>query len=155
MTAPTFVFHHTWVVPAPVDVVTAALADIEHYPRWWPQVRSVAPIDEASGRGRIRSLLPVAMDLVLTREIEDREGGHLRVGLDGDLIGWAGWSIATTTDAAGAAGAGCVATFEQEVRVAARLSRAATLAPFVLRANHAWMMRQGRRGLARELTRRR
>lgn len=144
-----FVFHHEWSVAAPVAVVTAALADIEHYPRWWPQVRSVERIDDSSGRGRIRSLLPVTMVLVLTRELEDHEGGHLRVALDGDLVGWAQWSIA----ADGAAGV--VATYDQEVRVAARLNRAATLAPFVLRANHAWMMRQGRRGLAREITRRR
>ncbi len=144
-----FVFHHEWQLHAPAAVVTAALADIEHYPRWWPQVRSVERIDDTSGRGRIRSLLPVTMDLVLTRETEDREGGHLRVTLDGDLIGWAQWSIAE--DGAG----GSVATYDQEVRVAARLDRAATLTPFVLRANHAWMMRQGRRGLAREVTPRR
>lgn len=143
-----FVFHHEWPVPAPVPEVVAALADIEHYPGWWPQVRSVERIDDRSGRGRIRSLLPVTMDLVLTREIEDREGGRLRVALDGDLRGWAQWSVVRD-------GPGAVATFEQEVRVAPRLHRAATLVPFVLRANHAWMMRQGRRGLARELTRRR
>ncbi|WP_435200316.1 SRPBCC family protein [Janibacter sp. GS2] len=152
MSTPRFVFRHVWPVPAPVGVVTAALADIEHYPRWWPQVRSVARIDDVSGRGRIRSLLPVTLDLVLTREIEDREGGRLRVALGGDLLGWAGWSV--VPDPAGTA-TGSIATFEQEVRVAARLDRAATLAPFVLRANHAWMMRQGRRGLARELTPRR
>lgn len=144
-----FVFHHVWPVPAPVGVVTAALADVERYPRWWPQVRSVERIDDRSGRGGIRSLLPVTMDLVLTREIEDHEGGRLRVALDGDLVGWAQWSVAG--DGAG----GAVATYDQEVRVAARLNRVATLAPFVLRANHAWMMRQGRRGLAREVTPRR
>ena len=143
-----FVFHHVWPVPAPVGVVTAALADVERYPRWWPQVRSVERIDDRSGRGGIRSLLPVTMDLVLTREIEDHEGGRLRVRLDGDLRGWAQWSVVGDASAA-------VATFDQEVRVAPRLHRAATLVPVVLRANHAWMMRQGRRGLAGELTRRR
>ena len=147
MAAP-FVFHHEWHVPAPAIEVTAALADIEHYPRWWPQVRSLERIDDRSGRGRIRSLLPVTLHLVLTREIEDHEGGRLRVRLDGDLLGWAQWSVV-------ADGTGAVATFDQEVRVAPRLHREATLVPFVLRANHAWMMRQGRRGLAGELTRRR
>ena len=147
MTAP-FAFHHEWQVPAPATEVTTALADIEHYPRWWPQVRSVERIDERSGRGRVRSLLPVPLDLVLTREIEDHEGGRLRVRLDGDLRGWAQWSVVGDASAA-------VATFDQEVRVAPRLHRAATLVPVVLRTNHAWMMRQGRRGLAGELTRRR
>ena len=151
MSAP-FSFHHRWSLPAEPERVVAALADIEHYPRWWPQVRSVDRIDDESGRGRVRSLLPVTMHLVLTREVEDREGGHLRVALDGDLVGWAQWSVDT---ARGDGSKVTVAVFEQEVRVAARLHRAATLTPFVLRANHAWMMRQGRRGLAREVTPRR
>ncbi|KRE37399.1 hypothetical protein ASG73_06875 [Janibacter sp. Soil728] len=146
MTPQRFVFHHEWSLPGPAEPVIDALADIEHYPRWWPQVRSVESLDVMSGRARIRSLLPVTLHLVLTREIEDREGGHLRVALDGDLSGWAQWSVATS-------GEMTTATFDQEVRVAARLSRAATLAPAVLRANHAWMMRQGRHGLAQEITR--
>ena len=149
MPGPRFVFHHEWVLDAPRDAVVAALADIEGYPRWWPQIRSLERIDETSGRGQIRSALPLTLHLVLTREIEDREGGHLRVRLDGDLEGWAEWTIAGDPQGA------CRATFDQDVRVAARWSRAATLSPAVLRANHAWMMRQGRRGLAREITRRR
>lgn len=149
MPGPRFVFHHEWVLDAPRDAVVAALADIEGYPRWWPQIRSLERIDETSGRGQIRSALPLALHLVLTREIEDREGGRLRVRLDGDLEGWAEWTIV------GDAQGGTRAVFDQDVRVAARWSRAATLTPVVLRANHAWMMRQGRRGLAREITRRR
>lgn len=149
MTAPHFTFHHEWVLDAPREAVVAALADPEGYPRWWAQVRGVERLDETSGRARIRSALPMTLHLVLTREIEDREGGHLRVRLDGDLDGWAGWTV--VDDPRG----GVRATFDQEVRVASRLSRAATLAPAVLRANHAWMMRQGRSGLARYLTRRR
>ena len=148
MTGPTFTFHHQWSFAAPREAVLAALADIDGYPAWWPQVRSVGRLDERSGRARIRSALPLTLHLVLTREIEDREGGHLRVRLDGDLEGWAEWTIAGDPQGA------CRATFDQDVRVAARWSRAATLAPAVLRANHAWMMRQGRRGLARSLSRR-
>lgn len=143
-----FTFHHRWSVPAPPGVALEVLADIEGYPRWWPQVRSVERIDESSGRGRVRSLLPVTLHLVLTRETEDHEEGRLRVRLSGDLDGWAGWTVQP-------GGPGAIATFDQEVRVAAHLDRAATLAPFVLRANHGWMMRQGCRGLAREVTPRR
>lgn len=132
MTTRRFAFHHTWLLPAPPERVVEALADIEGYPRWWPQVRSVEQIDAVSGRGRIRSLLPITLRMVLTREIEDREGGHLRVALDGDLTGWAGWTV---EESAGGS--------------------VATLAPFVLQANHAWMMRQGRRGLAKDLLSRR
>ena len=68
MPGPRFVFHHEWVLDAPRDAVVAALADIEGYPRWWPQIRSLERIDETSGRGRIRSALPLTLHLVLTRE---------------------------------------------------------------------------------------
>ena len=149
MTGPTFTFHHEWSFAAPQEVVLASLADIEGYPRWWPQVRSVGRLDERSGRARIRSALPLTLHLVLTREIEDHARGRLRVRLDGDLEGWAQWSVDSDPQ-----GGGACATFDQDVRVAARWSRAATLSPAVLRANHAWMMRQGRRGLARSLSRR-
>src|SRR5699024_5989209 len=121
-----FSFHHRWTLPAGTARVVAVLADIEHYPRWWPQVRSVDRIDDESGRGRVRSLLPVTMHLVLTREIEDREGGRLRVALDGDLVGWAQWSVDTVR---GDGSKVTVAVFEQAVRVAAQLHRAATLSP--------------------------
>ena len=137
-----FTFTDTWHLPADVDTVVAALADIERYPTWWPQVRSVTRIDERSGRGVVRSLLPLRLDLVLTREVEDHDGGHLRVRITGDLRGYAEWRVV-----AGAKGA--EAHFEQSVRVATRLERVATLVPWVLRANHAWMMRRGRRGLRR------
>lgn len=149
MPGPRFVFHHEWVLDAPRDAVVAALADIEGYPRWWPQIRSLERIDETSGRGQIRSALPLTLHLVLTREIEDHARGRLRVRLDGDLEGWVQWSVDSDPQ-----GGGACATFDQDVRVAARWSRAATLSPAVLRANHAWMMRQGRRGLARSLSRR-
>ncbi|WP_068254421.1 SRPBCC family protein [Janibacter corallicola] len=139
-----FTFTDTWHLPADVDTVVAALADIERYPTWWPQVRSVTRIDEHSGRGVVRSLLPLRLDLVLTREVEDRGAGHLRVRLSGDLRGHAEWRVV-----AGAKGA--EARFEQCVRVATRLERMATLVPWLLRANHAWMMRQGRRGLVAAL----
>lgn len=143
-----FAFRHRWLLPQSPEEVVRLLADVEAYPRWWPQVRSVERTDEASGRSRIRSLLPLTLDVVLTREVEDREGGVLQVRLSGDLDGWARWTV-------GPHGSGSVAVFEQEARVAARLERAATLAPVLLGANHAWMMRQGRRGLAREITPRR
>ena len=110
MPGPRFVFHHEWVLDAPRDAVVAALADIEGYPRWWPQIRSLERIDETSGRGQIRSALPLTLHLVLTREIEDREGGHLRVRLDGDLEGWAEWTIGRDLQGA------CRATFDQDVR---------------------------------------
>lgn len=128
--------------------MVAVLADIDHYPSWWPQVRSVDRLDDDSGLAVVRSLLPVTLRLRLTRVVEDREAGVLRVLLAGDLVGHAQWRIATVPQ-------GSVLHFAQSVRVATRLERVATLVPLLLRANHAWMMRQCRHGLAREVTRRR
>lgn len=148
MATQTFDFSSVWCVPAdPADVI-AVLADIDNYPAWWPQVRSVTRIDDDSGIAVVRSLLPVTLRLRLTRELEDREAGLLRVALGGDLVGHAQWRIAAVPQ-------GCVVHFAQSVRVATRLERMATLVPLLLRANHAWMMRQCRHGLAREVTRRR
>lgn len=148
MATQTFDFSDVWFVPAPVADVVVALADIEHYPRWWPQVRSISRVDEVSGLGVVHSVLPVTLHLRLIRDADAPEAGLLRVSLDGDLVGHAQWQVAAVPG-------GCEAHFEQRVRVATHLERMATLVPWLLRANHAWMMRQGRRGLARELTPRR
>lgn len=148
MATQTFDFSDVWFVPAEPADVAAVLADIERYPTWWPQVRSISRIDDDSGLGVVRSLLPVTLRLRLTRDLEDQEAGVLRVALDGDLVGHAQWRIATVPQ-------GSVVHFGQSVRVASRMERVATLVPWLLRANHAWMMRQCRHGLARELTRRR
>ena len=86
MSAGDFVFHHEWSLPGPPGPVVEALADIEHYPTWWPQVRQVHRIDDHSGRAVVRSVLPLTLRLVLTRETEDREGGRLGVRIDGDLV---------------------------------------------------------------------
>lgn len=119
----------------------AALADIEGYPRWWPQVRDVHRIDADTGRVRIRSLLPYALDLVLHRAVQDKPRGLLRVEIDGDLQGWCEWKV--TADVAGAR-----ADFSQEVDIRATLLQRAPLAVQpLLRGNYAYLMRSGERGL--------
>ncbi|WP_277452812.1 SRPBCC family protein [Janibacter sp. DB-40] len=148
MTTQTFDFSSVWFVDAEPPDVVAVLADIDRYPTWWPQVRSVDRIDDDSGIAVVRSLLPVTLRLRLTRVVADREAGVLRVLLAGDLVGHAQWRIAAVPQ-------GSVLHFAQSVRVATRLERVATLVPLLLRANHAWMMRQCRHGLAREVTPRR
>lgn len=142
---PIFRFHHVWRLPAPEDVAWSALADVERYDRWWPQVRRVERIDDDSGRARIRSVLPYTLDLVLTREAEDHAAGLLRVRVDGDLEGWCQWTVRGD-------GQQSLAVFDQEAVVTpALLARTARLTGPLLRANHAWMMRGGREGLARHL----
>lgn len=66
----------------------------------------------------------------------------------GDLVGWSRWTV-------GADGTGARALFEEDARPGHPLLRrlAVPLHP-VFRANHAVMMRRGRRGLAAHLARR-
>jgi hypothetical protein len=136
-----FRFHHVWELDATVTRVFRALADVERYAAWWPQVRRTERIDDESGRAAIRSFLPYTLDLVLRRETEDPESGTLRVGVSGDLEGWCQWQLEP--------GLGTRAVFDQEAVVTPRLLvRTAHVTGPLLRANHAWMMRSGRLGLA-------
>jgi uncharacterized protein YndB with AHSA1/START domain len=142
----TYRFENLWHLRAPRDEVYAALADVEGYERWWPQVRAIQRIDADSGRVRIRSLLPFTLDLVLARAVQDEALGILRVDIDGDLRGWCAWHLTTE-------GAVTLTRFSQEVEVTVPLLQRAPLAlrP-LLRGNHAHMMRSGERGLRNHLT---
>jgi len=141
----TYRFDNVWHLSAPRAQVFAALADVEGYEHWWPQIRSIHRIDADSGRVRIRSLLPYTLQLVLARAVQDDASGILRVNIDGDLHGWCAWQLA-------AEGAGTRARFSQEVEVTVPLLQRAPFAlrP-LLRGNHAHMMRSGERGLRRHL----
>ncbi|GGY49420.1 SRPBCC family protein [Streptomyces omiyaensis] len=138
-------FRSVWRLDAPPDRVYAVLARAEEYPRWWPQVRSVVPRDAATGTARFRSVLPYDLHVTVRALRQDPGVRVLEVRLDGDLEGWARWTV--TPD-----GAGTRALYEQEVEVRARLLRLLAVPgrPF-FRANHALMMRGGRRGLAGRL----
>src|SRR5690606_24405865 len=94
---------------------------------------------------RCRSIVPYVLVLVARPSRRDRSAGVLELALEGDLRGWARFTLS-------AAGDGTLARYEQEVRVTGRLLRlAGRVARPVLVANHAWMMRGGRRGLAAHL----
>jgi hypothetical protein len=138
-------FDHEWHVRAPREQVYAALADVEGYDQWWPQIREIHRIDAHQGRVKIRSLLPYTLNLVLARDVEDAARGILRVEISGDLLGWCAWHVS-------AAGAGTRARFSQEVEVTVPMLQQAPLAirP-LLRGNHAHMMHSGERGLRRHL----
>ncbi|MEU2243323.1 SRPBCC family protein [Streptomyces sp. NPDC018338] len=138
-------FRSVWRLAAPPDAVYAVLERAEDYPRWWPQVREAVPLDDTTGTARFRSLLPY--DLVVTARALRRDpvARVLEVGLGGDLEGWVRWTLAEE-------GAGTRVVYEQEVEVHARLLRLlAVPGRPVFRANHALMMRGGRRGLAAHL----
>ncbi|MFJ3228723.1 SRPBCC family protein [Streptomyces sp. NPDC086783] len=134
-------FRSLWTLPAPVGAVYTALERAEDYPLWWPQVRRVDRVDDTTGIIRIRSFVPY--DLVFTaKEVRrDPVAGVLEIGMTGDLDGWARWTL--TAD-----GTGTRARYDQEVEARKPLMRRlAVPGRPVFRANHALMMRAGRRGL--------
>ncbi|MYV70866.1 SRPBCC family protein [Streptomyces sp. WAC08241] len=138
-------FRCVWRLAAPPDRVYAVLERAEDYPRWWPQVREVVPHDETSGTARFRSLLPYDLVVTVRALRRDPAARVLEVGLGGDLEGRARWTLAPE-------GTGTRVLYEQEVEVRARLLRVlAVPGRPVFRANHALMMRGGRRGLAAHL----
>ena len=147
---PTFEFHHEWALDAPPARVFDALADVERYAAWWPQVRTVERIDDQSGRTTVRSFLPYTLELVLRREVQDEASSILRVAVGGDLEGWCQWRVGPGRGRPGSA----VARFDQVAAVTPTLlARTARLTGPLLRANHTWMMHSGRAGLAAYLRR--
>jgi hypothetical protein len=157
-----FRFRHVWRVPADLTTTFAALADVDQYPLWWPQVRGIRRIDDDSGHAYVRSMLPYTLDLVLTREVEDPAAGLLRVRLGGDLQGWSEFRLSEADEvphdepghihADGASAPTTLAHYRQEAAVtAAGLEHFVPIARPLLTLNHTWMMRAGERGLARWL----
>ncbi|MFF6782425.1 SRPBCC family protein [Streptomyces sp. NPDC012510] len=134
-------FHSRWNLPAPPDAVYDVLRRADDYPHWWPQVREVTRIDDTTGILTIRSVLPY--DLAFTaREVRgDRGAGILEIAMTGDMDGWARWTLTADGD-------NTLACYDQEVDVTKPLlRRLAVPGRAVFRANHALMMRAGRRGL--------
>ncbi|BBC97116.1 SRPBCC family protein [Streptomyces griseofuscus] len=138
-------FRSPWHLPVPPAAVFAVLERPEDYPHWWPQVRSVTRLDDATGILTIRSALPYAMTFTAHERRRDPAAGILEIAMSGDIEGWARWTVT-------AAGSGTLAVYEQEVDVRKPLlRRLAVPGRAVFRANHRLMMRAGRRGLLRRL----
>ncbi|MEU6921140.1 MULTISPECIES: SRPBCC family protein [unclassified Streptomyces] len=138
-------FVSIWDLPAPPDAVYGILERAEDYPRWWPQVREATPVDGTTGTTRIRSLLPYDLVLTVRERRRDPRARVIEATLSGDLDGWVRWTVTSH-------GGGSRVVYEQEVKVRRRLMRLlAVPGRPVFRANHALMMRAGRRGLAARL----
>ncbi|WP_338931036.1 SRPBCC family protein [Streptomyces netropsis] len=145
----TFRFRSDWTLPAPPDAVYAALEAVESYPAWWPQVRDVHTLDGTSGTARFRSLLPYDLTVTARERRRDPAARILEITMTGDLEGWVRWTVQPH----GATGSRV--RFEQEVEARSPLMRRLALpARPLFVANHAWMMRAGRRGLRAHLERR-
>jgi Polyketide cyclase / dehydrase and lipid transport len=140
--APTYRFRSTLYVDLAPGRAYDLLEDIAAYPSWWPQVRSVAKLDEDTALVAARSLMPYTLHFALSPYVRDRAAGTLEAALDGDLVGLCRWDI-TGSDA------GSRLEFAQQVTTPGRvLQAAARVARPVLVLNHRWMMRGARRGLA-------
>ncbi|MEV8425058.1 SRPBCC family protein [Streptomyces niveus] len=141
-------FRSVWDLDAAPDAVFGVLERAGEYPDWWPQVREVTPLDERTGTARFRSLIPYDLVVSARESRNDPRARVLEMEMTGDLEGWARWTLS-------ARGAGTRALYEQEVVVNKPLLRRLAVAgrPFFL-ANHALMMRAGRRGLRGVLARR-
>ncbi|MCS0636234.1 SRPBCC family protein [Streptomyces sp. LP05-1] len=138
-------FHAVWSLPAAPDAVFRVLARPDDYPHWWPQVREATRLGEHSGTLRIRSVLPYDLRITATERRLDPDARVLEAELDGDLTGWLSWRV--VPDGAGTGAARAVYDQEVEVRLPLLRRLAVPGRPF-FRANHALMMRSGRKGLA-------
>ncbi|MFE6665615.1 SRPBCC family protein [Streptomyces sp. NPDC057697] len=138
-------FVSIWELPAPPGAVYGILERAEDYPRWWPQVREAALVNDTTGTTRIRSFLPYDLVMTVRERRRDPGAGIIEATLSGDLDGWIRWTVT-------AHGGGSRVVYEQEVDVRRPLMRLlAVPGRPVFRANHALMMRAGRRGLAARL----
>ncbi|MBO1417580.1 SRPBCC family protein [Streptomyces sp. FH025] len=141
-------FRGVWRLAAPAAAVYAALEDLQSYPRWWPEIREVRRTGEESGDVVIRALLPYRLVVGLETRRRDPAAGVLEVAMRGDLDGWSRFTVT----AEGPDGGGSRVLFEEDARPGKALLRRLALPLHPLfRANHAVMMRRGRRGLATHL----
>ncbi|WP_180928046.1 SRPBCC family protein [Streptomyces sp. AJS327] len=137
-------FRQVWPLAASPGRVYAVLERAAAYPSWWPQVRAVRA-DGWGGAARFRSLLPYVLRIDAVPSRWDPVARVLEIRMSGDLVGWARWTVLP-------GGPGAVLLFEQRVELRKRSLRwAGPLARPLLTANHAWMMRAGRKGLRRVL----
>ncbi|MEU9607790.1 SRPBCC family protein [Streptomyces sp. NPDC048057] len=134
-------FRARWDLAAEPGTVYEVLARAEEYPRWWPQVRSVTALSDDTGVVRLRSALPYELTITVRAVRQDPAAGVLEVAMRGDLVGWARWTVTR-------GGAGTRVRYDQEVEAhKPSMRRLAVPGRPLFRANHAVMMRAGRRGL--------
>jgi uncharacterized protein YndB with AHSA1/START domain len=134
-------FRSVWTLPASPADVYDALERLEDYPRWWPQVRHVTRLRDDAAKLVCRSALPYDLRFTTTQAVRDPVNRVLEASMAGDLEGFSRWTIAEDSQ-------GTRATFEEQVLATkALLQRLDLIARPVFRANHAFMMHQGERGL--------
>jgi carbon monoxide dehydrogenase subunit G len=151
MAAAAFDLVSHWRIAAPVDRVWQALAEPEHWPRWWPYVRAVHTLrrGDASGVGSVRRIewatrLPYRITIEV-EAVEATQHQRLRGRSRGELDGEGLWLLC---------GQGTHTEVTYLWRVELRKPWMRLLAPLlapVFRWNHDGLMRAGEAGLARWL----
>jgi len=138
-------FETRWLLEASRESAYDVLVDLEHYPRWWPQIRAVVKLGDDHALVACRSVLPFTLHLELRPVVRDPEAGVLEVSIDGDLVGFSRFTLTPTAG-------GIDARYEQEVETRTRMLDATRWVRPTVRANHAWMMRSARLGLTARLS---
>lgn len=140
-------FRSEWCLDASPRTTYSVLEQVVGYAEWWPEVRRAGLVEADSCEMVCRSVLPYQLSIVLRPSRVDPESGVLEAAMDGDIEGFARWTV-------GSRRSGSHLVFEEEVTVTKRsLGWLAPLARPVFRANHAAMMRHGRVGLTAHLLR--
>lgn len=134
-------FRSEWHLGAPSDEVFGVLAELDDYPAWWPEVRTVRQPTAETRRLTCRSALPYDLTVTMRQSVNDPRAGILEAAMTGDLEGFSRWSISASSS-------GTLAVFDEEV-VANKplLRRLALLARPAFTINHSLMMRHGHQGL--------
>lgn len=143
MTARRYVFGHRCHVAASPDLVREAVLDVEHYPRWWRQIRAVGKLGPDTALVVVRSVLPYDLEVVL--DAVNRGPQRLEVRLSGAMEGHAAWTLAP-----GAGGTRLA--YEQVVDVNGALAAASYAVKPLLAWNHSVMMRGFDRGIGGEVS---
>jgi hypothetical protein len=136
-----YVFRSVWQVQADFADVMAVLNDLESYPAWWPEIRSVRPLGGDRFEVVARSFLPYELRFVSEAAPDEPSPGLINARLSGDMEGTVRWTVEQVD-------AGCRLVYDQEVTTHKRLLN--IMAPVArpgFKANHAVMMRHGERGL--------
>lgn len=128
-------------MPAGFDATFGVLKDLRTYAKWWPEVKSVIPVNDEKAVLLIMGVLPYALEFLMEKQVEDSESGVLSAAMTGDLIGFSSFTVRPEGD-------GCRLIYEQEVDVGKRLLRIlAPVARPLFRLNHRLMMHRGEKGL--------
>jgi uncharacterized protein YndB with AHSA1/START domain len=136
-------------VKASPEAVFKDLRDVASYPKWWPEVKGAqTTADPRVFNVLIKSALPYELRLKMTRVVDqpptDNAPGKLRVLLDGDLKGFAEWTLTRNADG------GTDVRYDQSANVEAPTLKLAERLPFarsLMIWNHTRMMDDGFKGL--------